>query len=110
MTTKPKGFDALKALCGKARLMSDGGTDFVFLPDLRIWTNSTTIAMDALLCFQAHSGYATRLFLEKAIANKASNWTTHSIMGRLWHSWSWGGVAASLPLPDMLANHLRALR
>ena len=102
--------EGLKLHCSFATVMPEGGVQFILLPKLRFWSNDSVLEMDVLLCPQAHTGYQTRLFLERPIAGKGANWTTHYILGRSWFTWSWNNVPANLPLIEILANHLGALR
>ena len=116
MTIDSSQFEALREVYPSASIMHDGAYSFVFVPDLRIEVGNGVRSMDALLCPELHSGYTTRLFLAQPIAERPTingqpaNWTQHPILGRLWHSWSWQGVAAEQPLWSMLASHLAALR
>jgi len=105
-----KGFEVLRAACPAARILSEGGITYISLPDLRFQSGNQTIAREALLCPQQHGGYMTRLFFHQPVPGKGNNWTLHQILGRTWHTWSWNNVEASLPVADILANHLRALR
>lgn len=100
----------------KACLKKDGPVHFIYVPDLPVEVGEATYTLDALLCPEQHTGYSTRLFLSapvcerQSIKGQAANWTTHAILGRQWHSWSWQGVAPDQNLLSMLANHLAALR
>ena len=102
----------LRELCPGVTFLSDGGKDFIFLPSLKITTNGNVVVMDALLRPDEHSGYLTRLFLSQPLPSKGrgGGWTTHTIAGRTWHTWSWQNVPATLPLSQMLLEHLWALR
>jgi len=108
--TSLKGCEALQALYPDARILTDGGVTYIHLPKLKIEANGSTAEMEALLCAQQHGGYTTRLFLAQPIAGKGANWTTHGILGRQWHTWSWNNISADLPVLEILTNHLRALR
>ncbi len=106
----------LASLSPDAKLMTDGGQEFVFLPKLSIAVGQAVKTLDVLLCPSRHSGYSTRLFLAEPISErptiggKTANWSAHTIMARTWHSWSWDGVSADLPLLQMLLAHVAALR
>ena len=97
-------------------MKTEGGQEFVFLPRLFIPIGEASLQRDALLCPSAHTNYPTRLFLSEAIAERptirgsAANWTVHTILGRTWHTWSWTGVSADLPLLQVLLSHMAALR
>lgn len=105
--------DELQKICGGARVMSEGGIDYILLPDLKITTNQGEYELDALLCPTQHpSGYMTRLFLDKPLhgSGKSQNWTPHRILERNWHCWSWQNVPATQTPAQILAAHLGALR
>ena len=102
----------LRVICPKASFLSEAGKEYVFLPSLKITTEGKVIEMDALLRPGEHSGYKTRLFLAQPLPGKGlgGGWSVHSICGRTWHTWSWNNVPETLPLPQMLLEHLWALR
>lgn len=102
----------LRVICPGAAWFSDGGKEYVFLPSLKITTDGKIVVMDALLRPGEHSGYKTRLFLAESLPSKGrgGGWTVHSICSRTWHTWSWRDVPDTLPLPQMLLEHLWALR
>ena len=102
----------LRAICSEVCSLLDGGKEYFSLPQLKIPSDGSFIQMDALLRPGEHSGYPTRLFLEKPLLNKGKGgaWTVHQICGRTWHTWSWRNVPETLPLPQMLLEHLWALR
>jgi len=100
--------DDLIRLCPGAQEMSESGIEYVFLPGLRHPCGPGVL--DALLCPQQHSGYLTRLFLSASVPGKGANWSTHTILSRIWHTWSWNHVPANQRLAEILAQHLRALR
>ena len=93
-----------------AQLMPVAGIDYIFLPSLKVTVGQEERILDALLCPTTHGGYTTRLFLAEPISQRGQNWTTHNILSRLWHTWSWNNVPASLSLMQILSAHLRALR
>lgn len=100
--------EELRFICPGAREMSEGGRDYIFLPDLKLPGSGKIL--DALLCPQPHSGYTTRLFLSEVIPSKGQNWRPHTILSRVWHTWSWNNVPADQRAAEILAQHLRALR
>lgn len=97
------------SICSGACFMSEAGITYIYLPNLKITTGGQTRILDALLCPVKYGGYTTRLFLAKPIQNKGQNWTTHVILSRTWHTWSWNHVPASLASLQILSAHLRAL-
>lgn len=100
----------LLTLCDAAEIQSEAGIQFIYLRQLRFRVNGVVRVVDALLCPTSHSGYTTRLFLSQPVQEKAANWSVHQVLGRPWHTWSWQGVPANLPLPQMLLCHLDALK
>jgi hypothetical protein len=100
----------LTLFCLGARLFTEAGHRYVDLPGLSFTSDGQQVVRDALLGIDAHGGYLTRLFLSAPVPNKGGNWSTHVVLGRTWHTWSWNHVPATLRLAQILAEHLRALR
>jgi hypothetical protein len=100
----------LRAICEQPEVLGEGGTKYIFLPNLKVSVAGTLRTLDGLLCPGPHNGYATRLFLSQPFTERGANWTRWQILGRTWHTWSWKDVPASLPLIQMVLEHLRALR
>lgn len=98
----------LRAISPGAQEMTEAGIRYVFLPALKL--PCAPGVADALLSLQQHSGYATRLFLSQPAVGKGNNWTTHHILGRTWHTWSWKDVPATIRPVEILLGHLGALR
>jgi hypothetical protein len=105
----PEELGELKQLCPAAAYVSEAGHQFVDLPALKIAVSNDKVVRDGLLTLQAHGGYASRLFLSAPIPDKGVNWTTHTVLGRTWHSPSWRDVAPGRPL-EMLQQHLKVYR
>ena len=105
-----EALDELKTICAGAAEMTEGGCSFVYLPGLKVLTGGQTLILDGLLCPQARDGYVTRLFLSQPVPGRGNNWTTHRILDRTWHVWSWNHVSAEQRPAQILAEHLRALR
>ena len=99
----------VKDICPGANSMSEGGTEFVSLPGLKISTGNTTVTRNALLSLGPHSGYTSRLYLSEPIPGKGQNWTTHTVFGRTWHTPSWNNVMLGRAA-EMLQQHLRVYR
>lgn len=85
---------------------TEGGIDFIHIPVLKLPGNTQPSEVEALLCPQMRDSYATRLFLSVPIIRRGANWTTHHILGKVWHSWSWQGVQADQELSQILLGHL----
>jgi len=65
--------------------------------------------MDLLLHPSHHSGYDTRLFFERSIEGKGTNWNQHRVADRNWWAPSWKNVKPHLTWTAMLCEHLRAV-
>ncbi len=100
----------LRVLCPEAKVMSEAGFDYVFLPGLRLPLGAEPPIVDGLLCPQARDNYPTRLFLSEQVWGKGNNWVPHRILDRTWHTPSWGNVSSDLRLAQILVEHLRAYR
>lgn len=96
----------LRRVCPDASLKTESGQSFVDLPGLKIQVGKDVVIRDALLSLQAHSGYPSRLFLSQSISGRGQNWSVHSVLGRSWHTPSWGSVAPGRPV-EMLLQHLK---
>ncbi len=106
---------ALRDLCDEISILTEGPHTFVFLKCLRFLCGGNPLKVDALLCPQEHSSYATRLFLEQKHSYPLSdgnepNWQVHSILGKPWHTWSWKDVSADQTLLEILSGHLDAFK
>jgi hypothetical protein len=101
------GLEEMRCLCADARYVSEGSNTYVYIPSLKLCNGRM---VQALLCLTARDGYTTRLFLSEPIAGKGANWTTHRILDKTWHTWSWNQVLADQRPIEILADHLRALR
>lgn len=93
-----------------ARVFSDGGIDFIYIPKLILPRENTPSEVEALLCPQTRDGYTTRLFLSNPIIGKGANWSQHVILGRSWHACSWQNVQANQSLAQILLGHLAVFR
>lgn len=99
----------LKAVCAAAAYVSEGGHQFVDLPGLKIPVGNGIEIRDVLLSLGPHDGYDSRLYLSVPIAGRGQNWTTHTVLGRRWHTPSWRHVRPARPI-EMLQQHLRVYR
>jgi hypothetical protein len=98
----------LQTIVSGAQEMTEGGITYIHLPQLKL--PCAPGAVEALLCIQQHGGYTTRLFLSQPVPGKGNNWSTHQILGRPWHTWSWNNVPANLRPAEILTGHLGAFR
>lgn len=102
-------FVGLKAMHPAAVLIKEGGKPVAFLPAFGFTAGTATHRMDLLLVPFAHSGYVTRLFFERQIEGRGSNWKQLRVAERNWWAPSWNHVPANLPWTQMLLAHLRAV-
>ena len=99
----------LRRINPRAELWDEGGP-LVHLPGLIIRHGSADVKVDAILAPRSHSGYTTRLFLDRPFANRGQNWTVHQIMGATWHTMSFNNVPETLPWVAILAAHVGMLK
>ena len=99
----------MRCVCSGAQQMTEGGVEFVSLPALRIAVGTGEEIRDALLSLTAHTGYTSRLYLSAPIPSKGQNWTSHTVLGRTWHTPSFNNIQPGRATM-MLADHLRVYR
>jgi hypothetical protein len=105
-----KEFAALKAMHNGAALLKEGGHPVALLPAFGFTAvGDQVFRMDLLLVPFKHTGYDTRLFFEKQIVGRGSNWSQHRLLERNWWAPSWNHVPATLHWTQMLLAHLRAV-
>lgn len=105
-----KELAGLKAMHAGAVLLKEGGQPVALLPAFGFTAaGGHAFRMDLLLVPFMHSGYVTRLFFERQIAGRGSNWNQHRLLERNWWAPSWNHVPASLQWTQMLLAHLRAV-
>ena len=103
-------FEELSSLYPGARIIPEGGQEYIFLPNLTLPKGCQPTVVDALLCPGSRDGYATRLFLSAPVVGKGNNWNQHHIANRTWHTWSWRDVSADQRLIQILLGHLDAFK
>lgn len=99
-----------RLFCKAANVMTEAGLTYIHLPTLKLPDGNTPATSEGLLCLQPRDGYSTRLFLASPVVGKGPNWTTHSILGRAWHTCSWNHIEFKGRPTDVLAQHLRAFK
>ncbi|MDF0523312.1 hypothetical protein P0R31_39665 [Bradyrhizobium yuanmingense] len=109
MSDTAQEFANLKAMHAGAVLLKEGGQPVALLPGFGFTAGGQTLRMDLLLVPFAHSGYITRLFFERQIAGRGSNWNEHRVLERNWWAPSWNHVPATMRWTQMLTAHLRAV-
>jgi hypothetical protein len=102
--------EGLRPFSSRPEVLTEGGSEFVFIPGLKVTVGDAFRVVDGLLCPRQMHGYPTRLYLSAAIPGKGSNWNSYMFFGRTWHTPSWRGVDAALSLPQMLRAHLEIYR
>lgn len=102
-------FEDVKAMHAGAVLVKEAGQPVVMLPAFGFTAGDQPYQMDLLLVPFAHSGYATRLFFERKIDGRGSNWNQHRVVERNWWAPSWNYVPATMPWRQMVSAHLRAV-
>lgn len=108
MTSEADELAALIKIVPHARLETEAGSSVVLLPQMRMRTPDGVETFDAVLCPRGHSGYVTRLLLDRRIASRSNlNWQEVTALGRQWHTWSWANVSADQPWVKILAEHMR---
>ena len=109
MSSTAQEFAALRALHEAAVLLKEGGLQVALLPSFPFAANSCPETMGLLLVPFSHSDYNTRLFSERKINNRGSNWNGHRVVDRNWWSPSWHHISAEMHLPAILYAHLKAV-
>lgn len=102
-------FAGLKGMHSAAVLLKEGGQPVPLLPGFQFTAAGRAHTMDLLLVPFAHSGYVTRLFFERQIEGRGSNWKSHRLVERNWWAPSWNHVPPTLRWTQMLLAHLRAV-
>ena len=90
---REEAFTRLRALYQDAKVLSEGGCELVHLSAIKITVGSELQSFAALLCPQSHSGYATRLFLDRPVPGKGANWRSFPLLGKTW----WAAQSAISP-------------
>jgi hypothetical protein len=95
-----------------ASLFSEGGVDYIFLPNAELPSGCSPARVDLLLCPGGRDGYASRLFAAQVIHCRTTpNWhMTAVIAGRTWSVFSWRVSQAGLTTLQILQAHMEALR
>jgi len=89
---------------------SDGGCTFVSIPILKLGADGVETEYAALLCPQSHSGYLTRLFLNRQVPEKGRNWNSFPILGGTWWSCSLQGISPDQSYLSILLAHMGHLQ
>ncbi len=95
-----------------AKLYSEGGFNFIFIPEIELPTGCIPDKVEALLCYQKRDGYESRLFFSRMIAGgPRRNWNAHNvrILGKNWFAISWR-TNPGLTILQMLFTHINAFQ
>ena len=109
MSDPVEEFARLKVMHEPAVLLKEGGKPVALLPAFTFTAGGRVETMDLLLVPFSHSSYITRLFFERKIDARGSNWNRHRVVDRNWWAPSWNHVPSTMPWPAMLCAHLRAV-
>jgi hypothetical protein len=93
------------------KLLSEGGFNYIFVPQVILPSGCTPEKCDVLLCPQVRDGYQSRLFFASQVAGGPTrNWnSTVRILDRTWYAFSWQ-TTGNHSFLQMLMIHLNALR
>lgn len=93
-----------------AQVQNEGGHTYIRIPRAPIKVGEDIQIFQLLLCPSAHSGYETRLFLDRPVPGKGQNWKRFLILGETWHACSFRGVTADNCYLSILLCHLAHFR
>jgi hypothetical protein len=103
-------FAKIIALHSDAILEHEGGKPVVLLPRFTFRAGGKNHTVDLLLHPLAQQGeYHSRLYFKEKIEGTSANWQQQNALGSPWWVYSWKGVPSSMPWPNMLCEHLRAI-
>ena len=110
MKTLEGQLEELKRFYPDAKLIPEGGINFIYIPELILPLGCTPDKIEALLCPILRDGYPTRLFYSQKIAGiPAKNWNGNiRICDRSWVSYSWKS-RDGMELLEMVRYHLSTL-
>lgn len=110
MKTTEEQMTELQRFYPDAKVIPEGGIDFVFIPNLKLPSGCIPETVDALLCPVLRDGYHTRLFYSEKIAGiPPKNWNGNiRICDRSWVSYSWKS-RDGMELLAMVRYHLSTL-
>lgn len=102
----------LQSLSPEARGLSEGGIDYILLPNVQLPDGCTPARVDCLLCLGSRDGYENRLFFAQVVAcRNGRNWNAQNvrIFERNWFAYSWRVPGGLRPI-ETLIGHLQGLR
>jgi hypothetical protein len=100
----------LKRFYPDVRVFPEGGTNFIFFPNMKLPSGCQPEKVDALLCPVLRDGYNTRLFYAQLIEGiPQKNWNGNlRICDKNWVSYSWKSKDG-MELLEMVRYHLSTL-
>ena len=103
--------DELRGLSPEAAIYTEGGKDYILLPNVRVPDPTSSLVTDILFCPTDRDGYPSRLFFaQQAPSKTARQWTSFRIIGREWWAYSWRVDTGTNSLLQLIGIHLGALR
>lgn len=110
MKTFETQLEELRRFYPDARVIPEGGINFVFVPKLKLPSGCLPEEIDALLCPVPRDGYHTRLFYDQQITGiPQKNWNGKlRLCDRTWVSFSWTSKDG-MELLEMVQYHRSAL-
>lgn len=102
----------IQQLCeGMVQCMSEGQEQFIHMGGLHFRVRGQPTVSDALLLLNnSNPSYPTKLYLPTNLG-LGLNWNeSRSILGKVWHSWSWKDVRPNQAPIAILAGHLEAFK
>src|SRR3569832_144830 len=101
----------LKSIFSHAGYCEEGGSPFIYIPELILPDGCTPDRVEALLCPTARDGYPSRLFFSAIVSGKKQpSWNSKDvrIIERNWFAYSFR-VREGLRLAQLVAAHLGGL-
>ena len=96
-------------LCAGAQLIDERGGKVAHLPAFTFDAGGEAITQDLLFVPAPLAGYpSSRLFYEESVDGRGNNWTTHHLIGRVWHVPSYK-VDISGSWRDQILQHFQAV-
>ena len=95
-----------------SKLYSEGGFDFMVIPEIELPSGCSPETVKGLLCYQPRDGYQSRLFVSSMVTGcPRRNWNAMNvrILDQNWFGVSWQ-TDAGLTVFQMLMAHLKAFQ
>lgn len=94
--------------------LTDGGTEFILIPSVRLPEGCSPEVLDALLCPTPKDGYPSRLYMSQKPTHQGpgQNFNANGVLiaGRKWWAPSWNTNKTGLSLLGALLAHLDAYK